>query len=260
MKKLLTCLAATALLAPVTPAARAASITLTGTVRDFKDGTQAGGHPDFETYLGTDYGIVQPTLGADGKPVHETAESDPTITSTSSFNQWFRDVPGVNLSASVPITLTEVVAGSGIYEYSSSSFFPIDGALFGNQGHGHNYHFTYELHTTFTYAPGQLFSFSGDDDVWVFINDSLVIDLGGVHGELSDFVDLDTLGLTAGSTYDLDFFFAERHTVGSNLKITTSIPLVTAPVPDAAGSLGLLVSGMGSLMLYSARLRKCSRR
>ena len=206
---------------------QAATISLTGTVRDF-----LVSHPDFEDYSGSDPGIVSPTLGLDGKPVYAGLAGNPTTTGAAYFDQWYRDVAGVNLATSHSITLTETAPGSGVYAYDDSAFFPIDGALWGNEGNAHNYHFTFELHTSFTYALGQTFSFRGDDDVWVFINKSLVVDLGGVHGPLSSSVLLDTLGLTAGNTYDLDFFFAERHTVGSNFKMETSIPLVSV-VPES---------------------------
>jgi len=43
-----------------------------------------------------------------------------------------------------------------------------------------------------------------------------VIDLGGVHAAETGSVVLDTLGLTVGNTYNLDTFYAERHTSGSD--------------------------------------------
>lgn len=103
------------------------------------------------------------------------------------------------------------------------SFFPIDGAGWGDEGLAHNYHFTYELHTTFTYAMGQTFTFTGDDDLWVFINGKLAI------------------------------FFAERHTTESNFRIDTSILLTPVPVPEAGSSLLCL-------MLAGAALRAWKRR
>ena len=45
------------------------------------------------------------------------------------------------------ITLDETAPGSGIYRYSNSNFFPIDGELLGNEGH--NYHFTYQIAASF---------------------------------------------------------------------------------------------------------------
>jgi hypothetical protein len=59
--------------------------------------------------------------------------------------------------------------------------------------------------------------------VWVFINNKLVVDLGGVHGEQTKSINLDTLNLTEGQTYDFDIFFAERHKTASNFKIQTTM-------------------------------------
>jgi fibro-slime domain-containing protein len=106
-------------------------------------------------------------------------------------------------------------------------FFPIDGELWGNEGRRHNYHFTLEASTTFEYRGGEVFSFAGDDDMWVFINRKLAINLGGLHQSLADEVVIDEFARTAGMTprnvYPLHFFFAERHTVDSHFTIRTTI-------------------------------------
>jgi fibro-slime domain-containing protein len=98
----------------------------------------------------------------------------------------------------------------------------------------HNYHFTFEMTANFVYkrGAGQVFTFAGDDDVWVFVDGKLVIDVGGVHGPISQTVDLDRVeGLVDGQSYPLKFFFAERHTTGSNCRIETSLNLVPAQLP-----------------------------
>jgi fibro-slime domain-containing protein len=238
---------------------QADTVTLAGTVRDFKRGDIAGGHPDFETFLsGVFTGIVETTLGGDMKPVYASPQSafSPT-TGATNFNQWYNNTAGVNLSTPLSITLDDT-GSPGIFKYTNFSFFPIDGMLFGNEGFGHNFHFTFELHTQFTYQAGQVFDFTGDDDVWVFINNALVIDLGGVHGPSSASVNLDTLGLTAGNTYPFDFFFAERHTSGSDLVISTSIVLQQPgeAVPEPASSTLLILGGIGLSSYGWRRWRK----
>lgn len=193
--------------------------TLVATVRDFQ-----ASHPDFEYVLGVDPGIVQSMLGGDGKPVYAGGTTG-TTTGQANFDQWYRDVAGINLNLPTEIPLVD--QGDGTYVYDNPAFFPIDGQGFGDEGNSHNYHFTLEMHTQFTYQGGEVFMFRGDDDLFTFVNGRLGIDLGGVHGPLEGSIDLDAmagmLGIVPGGTYDLDFFFAERHTSESNFRIETTI-------------------------------------
>ena len=217
-------------------ASQADTLTLTGTVRDFSDT-----HPDFEGVLGGHQpGQVERVLGADRNPVWK-APALPSFTTAANFDEWYNDVAGVNLSAPLSIALDNTLTPDpDVYTFTDGDFFPIDGALFGNEGRAHNYHFTFELHSKFTYSGGETFAFTGGDDLWVFIDDGLVVDLGGVHGAISGSVALDTLGLTLGEVYDFDLFFAERHTTASSLRIDTSIILV----PEPAGWAGLAGAGL----------------
>ena len=205
--------------------------TLKLLVRDFRET-----HPDFEVWnkpldAGVEYGIVEEELGPDGKPVYRGGEPDDGVQTTTSeltFSHWYNDSPGTNLLFERSLDLTEV--SPGLWEFDSANeggYFPIDDEGFGNFFDGHNYHFTTEIHTTFDYVGGETFTFTGDDDVFVFINGHLAIDIGGVHGLSTGALDLDeqagALGISPGGNYPLDFFHAERATSNSNFKIQTSI-------------------------------------
>jgi fibro-slime domain-containing protein len=144
---------------------------------------------------------------------------------------------------------------TGTYDFSQSGFFPIDalpgtnynantrnpGVVFqdnpGNpvqgtrwgvaDGTNHDYAFTMEMVTEFKMEPGLTFNFTGDDDVWVFINNRLAMDVGGIHEAVSGSINLDNLrethGLVDKNLYKFHMFYAERHSSASNIRITTNI-------------------------------------
>ena len=108
----------------------------------------------------------------------------------------------------------------------AEEYFPLDKYGQDPPGSGHNFSFCTELHTTFQYQSGLKFEFTGDDDVWVFINDELVIDLGGLHPASTEFLNLDDLtGLQFGYTYNFDLFQCERHMDHSSSRMVTNIKM-----------------------------------
>jgi fibro-slime domain-containing protein len=195
---------------------------LTALIRDFHNS-----FPDMDHDGISETGIVEPALGPDDKPVYAHSGSTSTVQGPDTFRQWYRDVAGVNTSTTIELPLTLSDSEKRVYTYSNTAFFPIDGKLFGDEGLEHNYSFTAEIVTSFLYRGGETFTFSGDDDVFVFINRVLAIDLGGIHSALSQTVDLDawasTLDITKGGVYSMHIFFAERHPIASDFVVETTI-------------------------------------
>ena len=95
---------------------------------------------------------------------------------------------------------------------------------------GRNHHFCYEAHSSFVYQNGLRFSVRGSDDIWVYIDNKLAVDIGGTHIDAPGYVDLDAFKggsgkLEAGKKYDFDLFACDRRTTMSNIEIMTNIAL-----------------------------------
>ena len=246
--------------APVAPALPAAGQTdtfkLAATIRDFKSGANAGGHPDFDTSneqgrSDLTYGMVAPMLGADGLPVYNPTrptnpEGNDPLTTEANFNQWYRDTPGVNQTVPIEIAFGPKTDDPGVMTtegynaalFTGNRFLPIPGLGWGNEtlhdGGSNNWNFTTVFKTEFSYRPTTAFKFIGDDDVWVYVNDHLSIDLGGTHqAKVARFLMLDGkifLGSEAfppgGEVQAIDSaYLSTLETFWTRLGMTESLPL-----------------------------------
>ncbi|MEI9936579.1 MAG: DUF4215 domain-containing protein [Pseudomonadota bacterium] len=93
----------------------------------------------------------------------------------------------------------------------------------------HNFSFTSEVQYWFRYDQdtNARLDFTGDDDVFVYINGHLAVDLGGIHVPMDGTVTINAasaakFGLTVGNVYKIVVFQAERKRFGSSFKLTLS--------------------------------------
>jgi fibro-slime domain-containing protein len=178
--------------------------------------------------------IVLDTLGSDGTPDYNTADkgstggSSSTTSGPTAFYNWYHDSAESNTYHRL-LRLTRPSVGA-LYSFESLDFFPLNNETYdaplvwGSTNYNKNFLFTTQINTAFVYQGGEAFTFIGDDDVWVFINKKLVIDMGGIHGKQTKSISLDDIfdGMQ-GSVLSLDVFHAERHCCASNFRIDTNL-------------------------------------
>jgi len=206
------------------------------TVRDFERG-----HPDFEPIktawnaLEDGYAAKEGARGAltgavatslvetdDGwKPQLAWPENTLPFTTADSFDDWWRDSEHSQVVSTAPDSVRRTRQDTLGYFRSNAEYsaeFPLiaPDAGYGTQGvqHGHeggtpvNSTFTVEVSGPFTYEPGLVLRLGARSDIWVFVDHELALESAGFLGkgfpkhELA----LDTLGLSAGETYDLHIF------------------------------------------------------
>ena len=216
-------------------------------------------HPDFNPPpTGTNIGITTDYLDSAKKPVWNANDDEVGQggfpESSESFEAWYRTSPTLladgNIEVVQELTLTRPDAMNfpNRYRFSSSTFFPLDDDGWELESpplkelpldNGHNFGFTTEVHYFFVYQGDEVLRFEGDDDLWVFVDGRLCMDIGGIHGAISGVMSFDEaftdsnstrqaiveaciadLGLQAGRVYEVSIFHAERHVTQSNFELT----------------------------------------
>ena len=215
------------------------------------------------------FDITADFLDDDGKPelsgenLYVSGSNEGPPHSQATFADWYRTSPSVAATGNLEIVGELVLpkTANNVYAFSSDDtppgFFPLDdGALaplawpaeptlgettFVPSGGSdeRNFGFTTEVHYFFVYQGDEVLTFSGDDDLWVFVDGFLCLDVGGLHPERSGIMSFDAdpltqdgsqkqrdivaackARLTEGNVYEVAIFHAERHTGASNFSLT----------------------------------------
>lgn len=122
----------------------------------------------------------------------------------------------------------------------------------GDDGNAHNcffgMNFALSFNLTADYEGPLEYYFFGDDDLWVFLDNQLVCDIGGVHISIGEFVNLrDYLPTGSSGQHTLSFFYTERGASGSTCYMSFTLPSVSSATTSRdTGSLQIAKSVEGT--------------
>jgi len=150
------------------------------------------------------------------------------------------------------------VGTTSMYEFDRAAFFPLDGRGFHGMGHtwnvelnnqyshvppdglGKNRNYAYTMEMVYPFVArdvnNMVFNFRGDDDVWVFVDNDLVLDLGGIKEQEPGSFTLAGRGIREGGKHTLRVFYVERHSTGSSIRIQTNIVAPPADIKISTSS------------------------
>lgn len=223
-------------------------------LNDLKDSTACTGDCRTAATLREGLGNVRYGVGEQGQTATQNGISTKAQTTLGPVSDWsaIDPVSGLPYIDLYPVSDGEFGDGKNPNVYDNTTW---DARIKGLN----NQMFCFESHAKFTYRNGMQFSFRGDDDIWVFIDYKLAVDLGGTHLAAPGYVKLDTLNgvhgkLQVGQTYSIDIFFCDRRTDMSNVRIktnmyikqSTGIELETTKNSDGGLQLGICVLKTGA--------------
>lgn len=102
-----------------------------------------------------------------------------------------------------------------------------------DDGEDHNSYFGMHYQVTFDldkdYRGPLEYLFFGDDDLWIFLDGKLVIDIGGVHSSVGEYANLwDHIAQGSEGKHTLDIFYTERGASGSTCYMNFTLPSVSS--------------------------------